>query len=124
MSVMNFVIKWSDSWLEGGSPSIGAVVEENLALLLLRVAALRIDKVVGLMSFTIHSLMFVLRALVELLRNHSTFLGGFHGVDVFWFNLRKVELLWSKNGARSSNSNPANESFSWNLEMFHGPDTN
>jgi hypothetical protein len=32
--------------------------------------------------------------------------------------------LWSKNGAWSSYSDPANEGFSWDLEMFHGPKTN
>ena len=35
-------------------------------------------------------------------------------------NLGQVELLWSENGARSGNSDPADEGLSIDLIVFHG----
>ena len=45
-------------------------------------------------------------------------------MDVVRLHLRKIELLWSQNRSWSSNSNPANEGLSWDLEVLHSPETN
>lgn len=51
----------------------------------------------------------------------KSFLFWFYAFDVFWFHFRQIELLWSKNRTRTSNTNPSNKWLSWNLIMFHCP---
>lgn len=75
------------------------------------------------MSFSIHSFMFISWTLIELLGHHSTFLSGMVSMNVVWLHLREIKLLRTKDRSRSSDSNPSNEAFCWNLEVFHGPKT-
>ena len=68
--------------------------------------------------------MLVLRTLVQLLSHQLTLLSGMVSMNIVRLHLWKVELLWPKDGARSSNSNPANEGLSWDLEVLHCPKAN
>lgn len=67
--------------------------------------------------------MLVLRALVEFLRGQLTLLRRQVGVNVVWFHLGQVELLWTKDGAGSRNSYPADKALSGDLEVLHCPKT-
>lgn len=100
---------------------ISAVVEQDSATLGFRIALLGVVQVVSLISFTVHSFVFILGTLVQLLSHQTTFLGGVVSVDIVWLHLREIELLWAKDGAWSSDSNPAYETFCRDLEMLHSP---
>ena len=100
---------------------VSAIIEQDSAVLSLRVVLFRVNQVIGLMSFTIHGLVFILRALVQLLGHQSTFLGRVVSVDIVWLHLGQVELLWTKDRSRSGDSDPSNEALSGDLEVFHGP---
>ena len=75
------------------------------------------------MGLTVLGFVFVLRTLVQFLGHQTTFLGGVVSVDVVGLHLRKVELLRTKDRAGSGDPYPANEGFSWDLEVLHGPET-
>ena len=54
---------------------VGAIVEQDPAVLSLRVVLFRVNQVIGLMSFAIHRFVLVLRALVQLLGHKPALLG-------------------------------------------------
>ena len=75
---------------------VSAIVKQDPAVLSLRVVLFRVYQVIGLMSLTIHGLVFVLGTLVQLLGHQPALLGGVVSVDVVWLHLGQVELLWTK----------------------------
>lgn len=68
--------------------------------------------------------MLVDRTIFKLLRHNYSFLDRITTFDIILLHLGQVELLWTKNGARSSDSNPPDEWFGRNLVVLHGPETN
>ena len=75
------------------------------------------------MRLAIHSLVFVLGALIECFSYGSALHGGVVSVDVVGLNLGQVELLWPKDGTWTSDTNPADERLSRDLEVLHSPET-
>ena len=75
------------------------------------------------MSLAIHGLVFVLGALIECFSYGSALHGGVVSVDVVWLNLGQVQLLWPKDGTWTSDTTPADERLSRDLEVLHSPET-
>ena len=69
-------------------------------------------------------LMLVDRTIFKLLRHNYSFLDRGASFDIVLLHLWQVELLWTQDRARSSDSNPADEWFGGNLEVLHSPETN
>lgn len=66
--------------------------------------------------------MLILRALIQLLGHEPSFLSRVMSKNVVWLHLRQVELLWAKDGTRSSDSDPSDKALSRDLEVLHGPE--
>ena len=91
-------------------------------LLSLRVVVLRGDEVICLTAVTVGSLVFVLRGHLQLgcTAPMNSFLRRVADVEVL--DLREVELLRSEDGARSRDSDPADEGLRRDLIVLHRVD--
>ena len=89
-------------------------------LLGLRIALFSTVKVVSLTTLTKGGSMLIFR---RHLQGRCTVASGLllrWIPNVVFFDLEHVELLRSKDRSWASNTDPANECISWNLEVFHG----